>query len=204
VAQRRRIEWERHLHLEQPNPRAPHRIVVGEAEASQGLAHFAVGDPRRNDANPRIAPVHRGPVEPVGRRVLDGEGVSDLVDLTLQLDGVGREELSVRHVHVGLAVVERDLGLRRVGVQVHRCAPVGHVGNDLQARPQAGAAGQGDCVAPQREYLGGVSRIEHRNVHIEQRPGGGRREGRALRIRIVAYQRHSAAARVAAGVDGVA
>jgi len=107
-------------------------------------------------------------IEFVEGGVFKREGVPDLVDLAFDLHGVWCEESAVWQVRVGVAVDHRDDRLHPFGVEVDGGSAVGHIGHDFQAGPEPGGTAHGNRVATQIKRLGGITRVEHGNVHVGQ------------------------------------
>ncbi len=202
-ADRGDVERDGHAELEEADPG---RLDLGqcrESESAQRLAHLAVGDTRRHDADPRVGRVGGHVVETVQRGVLEGQRGPHLEDLPLDLEGVRSEEGSVRNMDVRGPVDQRDLRGDPFGVELDRARAVGHVGHDLQPHPHAGGPAEGDGVAAEVEGLAGVTRVEHGDVHVGEHPGRRRRDRRGLGVRVVAHDRHRTAVGVGARVGGV-
>ena len=64
-------------------PGGAQRVVVGEAEHLQRLAHLVVGVAAGGDADPVVGAADGDAVEPVERAVLAGELGAHLVELAL-------------------------------------------------------------------------------------------------------------------------
>ena len=192
-------ERDGHVHAHEPDACRGYLGVVAQSQPAQRLPQLPVGDPRGHDPDPGVGRVDGGVVQVVQGRVLDGQGVSDLVDLALGVDRLGGEQPAVGSVDVALAVDGRDDGVDPARIEVHRAGAVGHVGHDLEAGPQPGGPRQVHRVAPEVQRLAGRPRVEHRDLLVGEGARGGRRDGRTLGCGVVARDHHGTAAGVRAG-----
>ncbi len=73
-------------------PAASMLVIAAQTEATQRLAHFAVGDAGGGDADPRVGRVDRHPVQLVRRRVAPGALEPRRADVAFDLHVVRREQ----------------------------------------------------------------------------------------------------------------
>ena len=142
LAHLRRLERDGHQQLEQADAGGAERVVVGESEQLQGLAHLVVRRAAGGDADPVVVAADRDPVEAVEHAVLAGQLGTHLEELALHVERVGRHQPTVRMRHERLAVEDRrrDLGHDPVGVDVDGSGAVGHLADELEAGPQSAGA----------------------------------------------------------------
>ncbi len=196
-----RIERVDRAELEQPDPVAG-QIRVVEAERAQGLADVQIGLSGRHDADPVVLPRAHQPVYVAVPQVFHRQRQAEVVQAVLQGGEFGAEQARARAVRVRLRL-GRDLG--RGPGRCHDRGPrrIRHVGDHLHRRPQAAGPRHLHRVQSEIEQVLRVRREEHRHRQVRQRRLRGRRNGRGLRIRVVADQRDRAAARIGSGKVGV-
>ena len=138
LAHLRRLERHGHEQLEQADAGAADRVVVGEPEQLERLAHLEVRRAAGSDADPVVLAADRDPVEAVEHAVLAGELGAHLEELALHVERVRRHQPTVGVWHERLAVEDhrRDLRHDPVGVDVDGSRAVGHLADELDARPQ--------------------------------------------------------------------
>ena len=189
-----RLHREQHAHLEEADPVAAERVVV-EAQLVERLAHVVVRLAAGEDAEPGPRRGHGDAVQPVLPRVAPRHLQAGQVQRALHLEAVRRDQVQVDLVREGLALVlddghdghdprRRDLGRRRL---------VGHVGDDLDAHPQARRARHGEPVAAQVEDVLHVAREDRGHQRVVERDLGVAGERGGLGDGVVAGQREHAA-----------
>ena len=137
-------------------PTSATRVERREAEPAQRLAHLAIGVARGDDAEPGVGRIGGQPVEAVVDAVAAGQVEPHLVELLLDGDHPGPEELgrwmrcpdlpSISTVGITGSVVEHR--------KRHGAGAVGDRRDDLERRPQPGRARHGDPVQAEFETLG--------------------------------------------------
>ncbi len=187
-------------------PTAAISACVVRPRRPQGVEQLVVGEAAGYQADPGIRGVDGGVVEAVGDRVAAYQLGAGLPEVALQLEGVGRQELAVGMVLVGLPV-DGQVGDDRydvLRVQVDGAVPIGDSGHDLHGRPEAGDPRQCDGVHAEVEDLLHVARIQDRHVEVDQRGVGAGRQRGALGGGVVPHDGDGASVARRAGEDRVA
>ena len=170
------VERPDHPHLEHAHA-DPLEVAGVEAEDLEGLVELGVGLAGGHDAQPRVRGAHREAVEVVGAGVLRCAQEAFLDERTLQVQARGRQQPGVGNVR-GLVPGGHDRP-HPLGADEGGRGAVGHVGDDLQRRPETGCPRAGDPVQAEVDDVLHRGGVEGRDGEVGQcrlrraRQGGG-------------------------------
>ncbi len=117
LAHLRRLERHGHEQLEQADAGAADRVVVGEPEQLERLAHLVVRRAAGSDADPVVLAADRDPVEAVEHAVLAGQLGAHLEELALHVERVRRHQptVGVWHERLPSKIIVGICGTTRSG-----------------------------------------------------------------------------------------
>ena len=199
------VERHRHQQLEEPDPGGAEIVVALQPDQAQDLAHLVEGLAARGDAEPVVGGARDHPIEVVVDAVPTRQRPTRLLELTLHLQRVRREETSVGVGMEGLAVDLDDRGDRpdTIGMDVDGAGAVGDRGDELEPGPEPARPREGNGVSGEIEGLLDIAGEQDRHVEVDHRGVARRRQRGRLRRGIVADDGHDTAVHRRAGEHGV-
>ena len=170
------------------------QLDVVESHAVERLAQVVIGLACGHEADPGVAGGNGLAIELVGRHELVDCDHAALVDLEFHAHRVRAEQGVLLGVRPGLALPfefgTRDRDTARANL--HGRVAVGHVGDDLERRPESAVAGQLVAPAAVVDDLLDRAGIQDRRLEVDEHGLGLRRQRGRLRSGVVAgHEQHA-------------